>query len=36
MERSMVQKSERDHVVPYFCGFEIGPFCVLLLDRITC
>ena len=36
MEPSMVKNSERDRVVPYFCGSEIGPFCVLLVDRITC
>ena len=36
MEPSMVQNSERDYVVPCFCGSEIGSFCVLLLDRIIC
>ena len=36
MEPSMVQNSERDRVVPCFYESEIGPFCVLFLDRITC
>ena len=36
MEPSKVKNSERDCVMTCFCGFEIGAFCVLLLDRITC
>ena len=36
MEPSMVQNSEKNRVVPCFCGSEIGPFFVLLFDRITC